>query len=484
MIKSRARKEAMKPMAHQAVSLKHDKTTPIVFDTSDPGTGKTAVRIWAFAERRRKRGGCALVLAPRSLLRSAWANDFTKFAPDMKVSVATADNRTEAFAADADVYVTNHDAVKWVAQQKPKFFERFSELIVDESTAYKHHTSQRSRSAAKIARHFKHRSCLTGTPNGNSITDVWHQVLILDNGKRLGQAFYKFRDTVCTPQQVGRQAHMVNWVDRDGAEEAVFGLLSDITIRHKFEDCVDIPPNHQYEVLYEMPPKQRKFYDELFMTNMMLFGAQASGPKVTAVNASAVATKLLQVASGAVYEGPEKYHLLDTNRYEMVLDLAQEAKHSLVFFLWKHQRDLLAETALKRKMRICVLDGTTTDRERNQMVMAYQAGAYDLMLAHPRSAAHGLTLTKGTRTIWPSPTADLEIFKQGSKRQHRIGQKQKTETIVVLAKDCPVEERIYHDILMGKNKRMTNLLDLFGTLAQEFTPKTKPRARKVDLVEA
>jgi len=134
------------------------------------------------------------VLAPRSLLRSVWVNDFAKFAPQYKVSVADAANRDKAFAVDADVYVTNTDAAKWLAEQKPAFFKRFSELAVDESTAYKHHTSQRSKAIAKIAGYFKYRCCMTGTPNGNSITDVWHQVMILDGGKRLGNSFYRFRE--------------------------------------------------------------------------------------------------------------------------------------------------------------------------------------------------------------------------------------------------------------------------------------------------
>ena len=80
-------------------------------------TGKTAVRIWAWAERRRKKAGCMLVLAPRSLLRAAWANDFAKFAPDMKVSVATAANREKAFAEPAERERPNPAVVSGLARR-------------------------------------------------------------------------------------------------------------------------------------------------------------------------------------------------------------------------------------------------------------------------------------------------------------------------------------------------------------------------------
>ena len=429
-------------------------------------TGKTYVRIAAFAKRRKRGGGCLLVLAPRSLLRNVWVNDFKKFAPHLKVVVADATNREKAFAETADVYVTNVDAVKWLKMQKKHFFAKFSEFVVDESTAYKHHTSQRSKAAASIAKHFKYRCCMTGTPNGNSITDVWHQVFILDEGARLGSSFYKFRDTVCQPTQVSRHnPNAVQWSDREGAEEAVFGLLSDIVVRHKFEDCVDIPPNHQYTVAFDMPPKQMQAYLHLEETQLLALASSKS--KITAVNAAAVATKLLQVASGAVYDGSGAYAVVDTARYELILDLVEQRAHSLVFFLWNHQRDLLIAEAEKRKIKYAVIDGSTTDRTREEIVRGYQAGVYQTLFAHPKSAAHGLTLTRGTATIWSSPTYDLEIFKQGSKRQHRMGQTQKTETITVVAEGT-IEQDVY-DRMLSKDARMTNLLDLFGTL----TPRKK-----------
>lgn len=469
------------PLKHQAVSIKHSSKTDIVFDCSDPGTGKTAVRVWAFAKRRKAKGGKMLVLAPRTLLRNVWFNDFKKFAPHLKVSIANASNRAAAFAEDADVYVTNVDAVKWLAQQKKPFFQQFSEIVVDESTCYKHHSSQRSKSAGSIMKYFKYRALLTGTPNSNSITDVWHQVKLLDDGRRLGPSFYAFRNSVCTPVQVGRSAQMVQWQDREGAEEAVFGLISDIVIRHKFEDCVDIPANHQYPVEYELPSKQRRAYDELAATQMLwLQQLKGAVPAVLAINAASVATKLLQIASGAVYEGPDKYHVIDTERYELILDKALECEHSLVVYQWKHQRDLLVAEADKRGIKYCVLDASTSDANRDMYVAGYQSGFYRIMFGHPKNIAHGLTLTKGTRTIWASPTYDLEWFVQGSKRQHRLGQTKKTETLIIVAKDTH-DEKAYASML-DKNTRMSNLLDLFGTTAEVVSVPVKTKRKVKELV--
>lgn len=452
-------------MKHQVLSLKHRAQNPKVFDTSDTGTGKTGVCIWDYdAKRKARKAKKALVLCTRTLMKAAWGTDIHKFAPHLTYVISTAGKHDKCFAQDADIYITNHDAVKWLAQQPPQFFAQFDYLVIDESTAYKHATSQRSKATASITKYFRYITLLTATPNGNTITDVWHQAYLLDQGKRLGRSFYKFRDSVCSPKQVGRDPNAVKWEDKPGAEEAVFGMLQDIVIRHKRDDCLDLPQNVQYSMPYELTPKQKAAYDHLERTQIL---ALQKEKKVTAVSASAVATKLLQIASGAVYtETGDNYAKIDDGRYEFVLDLVAERPHALVFFNWRHQRDGLAAEATKRKLRFGVMDGNSSDAERADLVVRYQAGLLDVLFAHPATAGHGLTLTRGSSTIWVSPTYDLERFVQGSGRQNRIGQKNKTENIVIVAQDT-IEEKVYEKLL-DKDARMTSLLDLMGLIVKEF----------------
>jgi len=447
---------------HQIESVKFMSTRSRVLDSSDPGTGKTRVQIELFAARRKRGGGAALVIAPKSLLRSAWQDDFKKFAPEITTVVCTADKREQAFAQVADVYITNTDATKWLAQQPASFFKRFDTLIIDELSSFKHHTSQRSRALNKIKKYFKNRYGLTGTPNSNSITDIWHQIFILDDGQRLGKSFYQFRNSVCQPRQVGPQPNMLQWEDKPGAELAVGQLLADMVVRHKFEECIDIPANHTYSVPYHMSPKQAKVYQQMEKAAITQL---ANGSIVSAVNAAGVMTKLLQIASGASYtdglEG-EDYVPIDDGRYVLVGDLVDQRDHSVVFFNWAHQRDLLIKEFEKRSITYAVIDGKTSDKTRKEVVDHFQAGFYRVLLAHPQSAAHGLTLTKGTATIWASPTYNLEHFLQGNRRIYRAGQTQKTETIMVLAPGT-VEDKVFQK-LQEKNIRQGNMLNLLKEL--------------------
>lgn len=450
----------VKAMKHQLVSLRKLKPKTIaaavrMLDFSDPGTGKTFVEIMAFAAARRP-GDAMLVIAPKSLLDSAWGEDFKKFAPELRVSIARAENRAEAFAVLADVYVTNTDATVWLAKQPKKFFARFTRLVVDEATAFKHITSQRSKALNKIKKYFRDRIVMTGTPNPRSITDVWNQANIVDDGKRLGASFFAFRGVVCQPKQNGPSREMVTWEDKEGAEELVFSQIADITIRHRFQDCVDIPENFERSMSFNLSKKHAKVYAEMAMVQRAALDKKTV---ISAINAAAVRTKLLQIASGAVYEHSEAYHLIDPARYELVMDLVEERKHSLVFYLWKHQRDYMLIEAKKRGIKFAILESSMSAAKRNETVKDFQAGFYQVLFAHPLNAAHGLTLTRATCTIWPSPTDNLEWFRQGNKRIHRNGQKLKTETICIIA-NVPVEQKVYAN-LQKKDGRMTDFLALF-----------------------
>ena len=440
---------------HQAGDIKFELKNPRIIDTSDPGTGKTRTRLEVFSKRHSI--GAAkgmLAIVPKSSIYSTWECDVKKFTPWLKVSAAYAENREKAFKKKADIYITNHDAVKWLAKQPASFFAGFDSLVVDESTAFKHSTSQRSRALNKIKKYFKFRCVMTGTPNTNSVTDIWNQVHVVDDGQRLGTSFYGFRAAVQIPEQVGPKVNMIKWTDRPGAEESVGSLLRDITIRHIFEECHDIPKNHNYVIPFKPSVKLQTAYETMERDSFL----QLKSGEITAINAATVVNKLLQIASGAVYDSEGKYHLVDTSRYELIADLVEARKFCVVFFNWTHQRDLLQEEFKKRGITNVLIDGSVSKGKRNDAVSHFQNGFYRVLLAHPQSAAHSLTLTRGTSTIWSSPTYNLEHWLQGNRRIYRAGQTQKTETVNVIAEGT-IEEKVY-SVLSKKHVKLSDLLEV------------------------
>ena len=431
-----------------------------VLDLSDPGTGKTRPALGAYIARLEKQGKRCLVLATKSILQSAWGDDIDKFFPGVKYDIAYASNRKKLLEkSTADILITNHDAVRALVGKrslvKPAFWKDFDTIIIDESTAFKNHGAQRSKALYNIAKLMEYRECMTGTPNPKSILDMWHQAKLIDDGERLGSSYWKFRSAVCEPKQVGPKPEHVQWVDKEGAEYAVFDMLEDITIRHKFEECTDIPPNFVTEYRIDLAPKLRKQYNDMMAVAATML---TDGKFLMATNAAAVHQKLMQMASGAVYTEEGRYSVLDDQRSELVMDLIEERHQCVVAFNWRHEREGLEAAAKKRGFPYAVIDGTVNDRMRREAVERFQAGELRSIFAHPQSAGHGLTLTAGTTTIWTSPTYNAEHYKQFNHRIYRSGQTKRTETIHIAARDT-IDERVFEK-LGSKLTSMQLLLDL------------------------
>lgn len=442
-----------KPWPHQNKTLAFLDDRPFANDFSDPGTGKTFGQIKHYA--RRKSPDRMLVICPKTLMRSAWGADFEKFEPGITFSLAYADNRETAFGMASDVVITNTDAVRWLIEN-PKILKGFDHCVVDESTAFKNHSSQRSKALKNLREVFKYRYAMSGTPTPISVTELWNPMMFVDHGKRLGEHFFHFRSKVQVPKQVGPSANMVEWTDRPGAAEAVDQLLADITIRHAFEEVMShIPKNtppetKQFELSKRAKAIYTKFENECFI--------ELKQSSVTAVHAASLRTKLLQIASGAVYSGEDSYEVIDRQRYELITELVEQRAHSVVFFNWRHQRDELAREFGKAGITYAVIDGTVKDVVRDQIVYDYQAGKYQTLLLHPRTGAHGLTLTRGTTTIIASPFYEADLMKQAIARVYRGGQTQVTNTILIEAKST-VDE-IVNNKRDAKLVRMQDLLSL------------------------
>ena len=435
--------------AHQKRDIQRILDSPSLLNFSDPGTGKTRVCIEAVEQL----GLPVLVVAPKSILTCAWAHDFDSYAPNVTYSVATAKNRAAAFRKDTQVVITNHDAVTWL-RHNMKYGDRFRKgvMIVDESTSMKTPKAMRSKACVELRNtFFEYAICMSGTPTPQGIIDIWNQAYIVDKGKRLGSSYFRFKNLCYTPQKRGVYTE---WTEKPGVAEAIMDLLSDITIRNRRQDCMDLPEHQLVERFIDLSPTHMRKYNELKRNAMV----ELESGEVNAVNAAVLLNKLLQLASGAVYDEHGAAHVVDTDRYELVMDLVEERSHSLVVFNWRHQRDQLIKLAEKRKIPHAVVDGSVTGDKRNRVVDEFQEGKHRVLFIHPKSAGHGLTLTRGVATIWASPTFDAELFEQANARIYRGGQTEKTETILISAAGT-VDQSTYA-ALNNKRLNMMNLLEL------------------------
>jgi len=442
-----------KPFEHQKNTTDFILNNPRVLITSDPGTGKTRSVLDAYAQRKAAK---LLVLAPLSILGASWGDDCGKFQPNLKYAIAYAKNREAAFKADVDIVITNHDAVKWLAKKTNiHLLDTFNTVCIDEFTAFKNPNSQRSKAMARIAEHFDYRIAMSGTPNSNTILDIWHPTLLVDDGERLGKRFSGFRGAVCTPQFNG----FANvWTDKPEAQEIVAAAIKDINVRYMLESCIDMPEQSVNTVYVDLPPKILQQYNTLAEESVLYTGKGT----INAIHAGAKVKKLLQLCTGAVYDDHGKSLMVHDARYQLVMDLIQARQHSLVAFNWRHEREKLTELSEKAGIRYDFIDGSTPAKNRKDIVDRMQAGQLQVVFAHPQSAGHGLTLTRATSVIWASPTYNAEHYQQFNRRIYRAGQTKKTQVIQIAARNT-WEPDVYEK-LQDKLGRMEDLLTVLNKL--------------------
>tara|TARA_S200002703_G_scaffold77569_1_gene66894 strand:- start:147 stop:1496 length:1350 start_codon:yes stop_codon:yes gene_type:complete len=435
------------PYAHQKTTTDFITNTKTCLITSDPGTGKTRAVLDAHAIL----GGKTLVLAPLSILEAAWGEDINKFQPTIKYRVAYAKNRKQVFEDNEnEMVITNFEAVNFL-QKNTQYCEQFDTIVIDEFTAFKNREAKRSKNLKKIISYFTNRIAMSGTPNSNTILDIWHPTFLIDDGKRLGARFYAFRHQVCTPKFNG---FANEWIDKPGIEETVADRLSDISIRFALSDCMDLPDNIVRTINTKLTPNIQKQYKVLAEESVLY----TKSGTVNAINAAARVKKLLQLVTGAVYDEDGVVQFVHQERYDIVMTLVAQRAHSLVAFNWKHERDALIELANKEGITYELIDGSVPAQKRKDIVARYQAGQIKVLFCHPQSASHGLTLTRASTVIWCSPTYNAEHFQQFNQRIYRAGQTQKTETILIQARNT-WEPEVYKK-LNTKLGRMENLLHI------------------------
>ena len=441
-----------KPFEHQSATTDHILKNPRCLITSDPGTGKTRSVLDALINR----GSRVLVLAPLSILEASWADDIAKFTPQITYAVAYAKNREQAFSGNEQIVITNHDAVKWLLKNK-EVLAGFDTLVIDEFTAFKNKDSQRSKALKNLKDHFDYRIAMSGTPNSNTILDIWHPMLLVDDGERLGHRFFSFRGSVCTSRFNG---FAQEWVDKDDAELSVAAAIGDINIRYQLEECLTMPEQTVSTLQVQLPSKIMQQYKQLCDDNVLYTGTAT----INAVHAGAKVKKLLQLCTGAIYDEHGVVQNVHSGRYELVMQLVSERKHSLVAFNWKHEKNHLTAMADSMSIKYGVIDGDTPAHHRKDVVDRMQAGQLQVVFCHPQSAGHGLTMTKATAVIWASPTYNAEHYQQFNRRIYRAGQTQRTEIIQIAARDT-WEPDVYEK-LAGKLERMDELLDILNKLKQ------------------
>ena len=414
------------------------------------GLGKTVITLSAVNELLYDRFEITrvLVIAPLRVATTVWAEEAKKWdhLKHLRVSKVLGDRkqRIAALRAEADIYVVNRENVEWLCGMYTGSSWPFDMVVVDELSSFKSAQAARFKALRRMRPHIHRLVGLTGTPAPNGLIDLWAQVYLLDRGERLGKTLGGYRQRYFNEGR--RNAQIVfNWVPKPGADEAIYGLLSDLCVSMKAEDYLHLPDRFDRIVPVILPPEAKRQYDQLEHDLVLPL---ADG-QITAQSAAVVTNKLLQLANGACYDEDRNIHRMHDAKLDALQDLIEAANGQPVLVYYGYQHDL---------QRIMEKFPSARQLSTAKDVEDWNAGTVPLMLAHPDSAGHGLNLQAGGHIlVWFGLTWSLEKYQQANARLHRQGQKQPV-TVFHLVAQGTMDEQVMK-ILAGKERRQDALIE-------------------------
>lgn len=471
------------PHPYQRLMAEHMLAQPRCAVWAGMGLGKTSTTFTAIDILRLcGETDPVLVLAPLRVARSTWPAEQRKWAhlhdlPVMPI-VGSLQERLLALKHDAAVYTCNYDNLPWLVEH---FGERwpFRTVVADEATRLKSlrlsvQTSKkgkqflngqggtRARALGKIA-HTKIKRFieLTGTPSPNGLADLWGQMWFLDAGERLGRTHSSFMQRWFSKGFDGYTVQPTQF-----AREQIQDRLRDICLTIDAKDWFDLDEPIVRNIYVDLPPKARLHYREM---EKAMF-TRVAERDVEAFGAADRTQKCLQLANGAVYIDPvadtdqhprsKEWRAVHDEKLDALESIVSEANGMPVLVSYQFRSDLARLRAAFPKARVLDSDPSTE--------ADWNAGKIPMLLAHPKSAGHGLNLQDGGNIIaffghdWNLEEYQQIIERIGPVRQKQSGHDRPVFIYHIIARDTVDElvmqrretKREVQDILLDAMKRL------------------------------
>ena len=426
----------------------------------DMGLGKTVITLTAVQELIYDRFEVSkvLVIAPLRVAQDTWSREAEKWdhLQDLRIAkvLGSAEERIEALATDsADIYVINRENVVWLVEYLEGHRIRwpFDMVVVDELSSFKSNQAKRFKALRKVRPMIDRIVGLTGTPAANSLMDLWAEIFLLDRGERLGRTITGYRAEYFMAAY-GSGSVVYKWKPRRGALETITKKIADITVSMRAEDYLELPDLIESDIRVELDDKARRAYESMERDCLLPFEDE----EITAFDAAAVMSKLLQLSNGFIYDldhGAREIHEEKMDALEELIEAADSPV--LIYYIFTHDRDRI----LKRYPEARVLTSDADIRDWND-------GKIPVLVAHPASAGYGLNLQDGGHImIWMGLPWSLEQYQQAVARLQRQGQQHPVMVYHILASGT-VDEQVAKS-LQSKDMTQNTLMEILKDRKKE-----------------
>lgn len=450
----------------------------------DPGLGKTLSTLEIFKHYRQQDPTLRLlVVCPLSLINAAWGEDVKKFTDYKYIPYSDLEPRD-----NPDIIGINFESLIVEKRFKevqlmlancsplhPKLIGNWM-VCVDESSRMKNHKSMTTKALLRLAPYAKYRIVASGTPAPNSELEFWAQAKFIRNDV-FPDSFYRFRNQyfhLGRGNQVMAAVHgkvmsraMLAEIFSHGwkymitpeSRERLMAELSPLCHWVKKENALDLPEKVDEVRLIRLNPNERKMYNEMKTHLVAEIKVKKNIEQVTAEVALAKLMKLRQATSGFLYNTDhEALRPGRSSKMRELDDLLEELGPQQVIIWVQFHEEVEVISALLKDKTVTTLYANTPDKD--QSIKDFQEGRAQYLIAHPRSAGHGLTFVNCRTAVFFSLDYSFESHTQARDRIHRIGQVNKCLYIYLVA------ENSIDGMILDVLRRKKSLQDIFYELVK------------------
>lgn len=376
----------------------------------DMGLGKTVITLTALSVLKEEYfdlGRC-LIIAPARVIKDTWPNELEKWDHlHLSYSLLTGspkERRQILKDLPTDLYLISRELVVWLVKELAPEWP-FDMVVIDELSSFKSPQAKRFRALRQVRPMMNRVVGLTGTPKPNSYQDLWSELYLLDGGKRLGRFVTHFRRTYFNSYRLG------NFTKYDllpGAGQQIEEAIKDICISMKAKDYLSLQKLSEIDYTIHLETNEKALYRELSKEYLLSLGDH----QITALNGATLATKLLQLSNGAVYDEKKEVVPIHNKKLEVLKELAESGENLLVFYQYVSDRDRILQAFPE-----AVAYTHTRDGEQ------WNAGKIKMLVCHAGSVGYGLNLQEGGHIIvWFGLPWSSELYEQANRRLYRQGQ--------------------------------------------------------------
>jgi hypothetical protein len=426
----------------------------------DMGLGKT-VTMWTVLRNllREKQMKRALVVGPLRVATQTWPGELREWdhIQDMPFSLIRSKDqavRVQLAMSNKPIHIINREMLPWLVDVwAAQRLWPYDTIIIDESSSFKDHNTRRFKSVKAVRPYTTRIHNLSATPASESYLGLFAQTYLLDRGARFGVSVEHFRKTY-----FDHNPYEESYTLKPGAKEQIVGKLADITLVMQAEDY--LPPNRPLMLRKRiaLDDTQMAAYRDFEKTLILKLPA---GAEIEALTGAALSQKLLQAASGAVYdEGKKPQHFHD-HKIDELAEIVEEldGRPVMVAYWFRSSLDRVLRAFPQAKKM---------DKE-GRLVDEWNAGRVPILLVHPQSVGHGLNMQYG-------PGRDLvyfdmpwsgELYWQLIRRLARQGQKNVVRVHHLIADDT-IDETVY-SAQQSKTNAQQALLDAIKAARKRIT---------------